>query len=375
MFKSLTLVLVLAFLLTFINPSFGTEFKSGQNIFISQSERINDDLIMAANNIKVQGTVTGDLICASQFLIQNGTVEGNVNAACKNLDVLGGVGGSVRAFCQNNTVSGEIKRNLINFSSSLNIRSGAKIGGDVTAFCGDLTMDGEIGKGLRCGAGIVVISGTINGNVNLDADEITLMPTAKILGDFHYKSKKEAKIESGAQISGESKWTKVLAKGKKKKGFFTTKNLVVKTVFLLAAILCGLFLILITKKFVKGAKEAVIQSSLKSLGLGFICLICIPIAIIILLITVIGIPIAVISLFAYLILFYIAKIFVGIALGEKILTGFKKNKDAPMGWSLITGLIVIYILTSLPYIGWIVYLAVLFIGFGAALQARKLLLA
>lgn len=375
MLKSLTVVLVLFFVLSSVNLSLGTEFKKRQNIFISESEKIEDDLIMAANNIKIQGTVTGDLISASQFLIQTGVVEGNINAACKNLDVLGRVDGSVRAFCQNNTVSGEIKRNLINFSSSLNIRSGAKIGGDVTAFCGDLTMDGEIGKGLRCGVGMVVISGTINGDVNLDADEITLMPTAKISGDFKYKSKREAKIEKGAEITGETKWTKVLAKERKKKGFFTTKNLVLKTIFMMASILGGLFLILITKKFVKGAKEAVFQSFLKSLGLGFICLVCVPIAIIILLITIIGIPIAVITLFAYLILFYIAKIFVGIALGEKILTGFKKDKEAPIGWSLVIGLIIIYILASLPYIGWIVYLAVLFVGFGAALQARKFLLA
>ena len=375
MTKSITFFLGLFFLLASLDYSFGTEFKKGENIFVSESQRIDDDLNTVANNIRIKGTVTGDLNCASQFLIQDGIVEGNINAACRNLDVSGRVDRSVRAFCQNNNISGEIKRNLVNFSSSLNIRPGAKIGGDVTAFCGDLSMDGQIGKGLRCGAGTVVISGTVNGDVSLSADKITLMPTAKILGDFKYKSKKEAKIENGAQISGETKWTKVLAKGKKKKGFFTAKNLVIKILFLAASVVCGFFLLLITKKFVRGAKEAIEKSFLKSLGLGFICLICIPIAIVILLITIIGIPVAVISLFAYLILFYIAKIFVGITLGGKILTGFKKDKEAPLGWSLVIGLIIIYILTSLPYIGWIVYLVAVFIGFGAALQARKFLLA
>lgn len=355
--------------------SFATEFKSGRNIFVRQTKTIEDDLIIAANNVRIGGVVQGDVIFGSRSLVHNGKITGSLNGACQNVRILGEVGGSVRAFCQNNNIEGTIGRNLINFSQTLNIRPSGKINGDVTSFCAEMTIDGEVGRNVKCGAGTVIISGTIHGDVNLEADEISIMPTAKILGDFKYKSREEARVEQGAQVTGEVEWIKLEPKEKEKKGFLTTKNIIIKLLFLLAAIVTGLILLGISKNFVRGAKRAVTESFLKSLGLGFICLVCIPIAVVILLITVIGIPVAIISLFVYLILFYISKIFVGIAFGEKILTGFKKGKEAPLGWSLIVGLIIINILTSIPYLGWIVCLAVLFIGFGAALLARKHLLA
>ncbi len=355
--------------------SFATEFKSGRNIFVRQTKTIEDDLIIAANNVRIGGVVQGDVIFGSRSLVHNGKITGSLNGACQNVRILGEVRGSVRAFCQNNNIEGTIGRNLINFSQTLNIRHNGKINGDVTSFCAEMTIDGEVGRNVKCGAGTVIISGTIHGDVDLEADEISIMPTAKILGNLKYKSREEARVEQGAQIAGEVEWIKLEPKEKEKKGFLTTKNIIIKLLFLLAAIVTGLILLGISKNFVRGAKRAVTESFLKSLGLGFICLICIPIAVVILLITVIGIPVAIISLFVYLILFYIAKIFVGIAFGEKILTGFKKGKEAPLGWSLVVGLIIINILTSIPYLGWIVYLAVLFIGFGAALLARKHLLA
>lgn len=355
--------------------SFATEFKSGRNIFVRQTKTIEDDLIIAANNVRIGGVVQGDVIFGSRSIVHNGKITGSLNGACQNVRILGEVGGSVRAFCQNNNIEGTIGRNLINFSQTLNIRPSGKINGDVTSFCAEMTIDGEVGRNVKCGAGTVIISGTIHGDVDLEADEISIMPTAKILGNLKYESREEARIEQGAQITGEVEWIKLEPKEKEREGFLTTKNIIIKLLFLLAAIVTGLILLGISKNFVRGAKRAVTESFLKSLGLGFICLICIPIAVVILLITVIGIPIAIISLFVYLILFYISKIFVGIAFGEKILTGFKKGKEASLGWSLVVGLIIINLLTSIPYLGWIVYLAVLFIGFGAALLARKHLLA
>jgi len=267
----------------------------------------------------------------------------------------------------------------MNFGASLNIRHNGEVKGDVTALGNELTVDGEIGRRLRATAGSVVISGTINGDVDIKAHSITLMPTAKIKGNFKYKSEKEAKIESGAQITGETQWTQITPKDKKEegycpgKGFFSTKNIVVKLLLLLACFVTGWFLIIISKRYVQAAEKMVFGSFLKSLGLGFILMICIPIGVVILLITLIGIPVAIITLFAYFVLFYISKIFVGIAVGKKVLTGFAKDKDASLGWSLILGIILLTILTNIPYVGWLIYFIVVFTGFGAAILARKVL--
>ena len=305
-------------------------------------------------------------------MVQNGIVEGNVMACAKDLDISGQVNGSVRGFAQSIKVNGKINRNLIAFCFTLNIKPDAEIGGDVTAFSGEFTLDGKIGKGLRGSVGTLIISGIVNGDVSVKADKIILMPTAKILGDFKYKSKNQAKIESGAFVSGQTFWTKEEAKkGKKPKGVFTAKSLITDTLFLLALMITGIVLTLIFKKKAYQAKRAVTVSFLKSLGWGFVFMVCIPIAIVFLIVTILGIPIAIISLFAYAVLIYIAKIPVATALGEKVIKAFGKQGEPSLIPSMLLGLIILTILLNIPYLEWLIYFIVIFTGFGAILTSQK----
>jgi cytoskeletal protein CcmA (bactofilin family) len=368
------LLTIIAVLLTLFNfdACFGTDFRAGENFFFSDTLTINDDLIIAGNTIKSSAIIKGDFFSASYRLVQNGIVEGSVIAFAKDVDISGQVNGSVSGFGQNINVNGKVNRNLIGFFSALNIKPDADIGGDVTAFGGELTLDGKIGKGLRGSVGTLIISGIVNGDVSVKADKIILMPTAKILGDFKYKSQKQAKIESGASVSGQTFWTKEEAKKEKKpKDVFTLKSIITEILFLLALMITGIVLTLIFKKNAYQAKRAVTASFLKSLGWGFVFMVCIPIAIIILIVTILGIPIAIISLFAYAVLIYIAKIPVATALGEKIIKAFGKQGEPSLIPSMLLGLIVLTILLNIPYLEWLIYFVVLFTGFGAILTSHK----
>ena len=87
-------------------------------------------------------------------------------------------------------------------------------------------------------------------------------------------------------------------------------------------------------------------------------------------VTVIGIPLAFITGFAYLTLFYIAKIFTGLVLGETVISIFKKD-HIPAGWSLMAGLVLLYILVGLPYVGWLIYALAFMIGLGGIVLSFK----
>jgi cytoskeletal protein CcmA (bactofilin family) len=371
-FDTLISILVLFFLLLIFNSSSATQYKTVDNFFFPDTSLIQDDLVIAGGNIKLDGTIEGDLISASRSLVQNGLIEGSLNAGAQNLEILGVVNGSVRGFAQNVNINGQLNRNLIAFCSALNIRPDAEIGRDVTAFCGEMALDGTIGGNLKGTTGNLIISGVVNQDVSITADRITLMPTAKILGNFKYKSEKEAKIESGAQISGETVWTKKESeKERQPKSIFTAKSLITETLFLLALMITGVVLTLIFKKNAYQAKQAVGESFLKTLGLGFVFMICIPIAIIILIITIIGIPIAVIALFAYAILIYIAKIPVATFVGNWIIKVLGKQGEPSLIGSMLLGLVILTILLNIPYLEWLFYFVVLFTGFGAILLSQR----
>ncbi len=360
-------------LVSFIScPSSATQFKKEDNFFFPDTAVIDDDLFLFSGNVKLDGIIGGDVISACGSLVQGGLVVGSLNAVCQDLDVLGDVRGSVRGFAQNVNVNGRLSRNLLAFGYSVDVKPGARVERDLTAFCGKLTLHGTVGGDLKGGTDELIISGTVKGNVNVKADKITLMPTARILGDLRYASEKEAKIESGAQIVGETVWTpKESKKEKKSGGKFTGTSLITELVFLLALMITGIVLSILCRKNAYQAKQAVGDSFLKSMGLGFVFVIFIPIAILILMVTILGIPIAIISLFAYLVFIYVAKIPVATWLGERILKALGTKKEPSMVWSMILGLAVLTFFLNIPYLEWPVYFVILFTGFGAILSSHR----
>lgn len=368
----LVFILTTILVLLIFDSSFGTQFKAADNFFFPDTAIIHDDLVIAGGSIKLDGIIEGDLISASKSLVQSGLILGSLNAAAQDLDVLGEVKGSVRGFAQNININGKLDRNLLAFGYAVDIKPGAEIEKDITVFCGKMTLDGTLRGNLKGGVGELIISGVVNGDVSIKAEKITLMPTARIEGDFKYKSKKEAKIESGAQVSGETVWTEIEPeKEKKPKSIFTGKSLIPEMLFLLALMVTGIVLTLIFKKNAYQAKQAVEGSFLKSLGLGFVFMVCIPIAMIILLITVIGIPIAIIAFFVYAILIYIAKIPVAAFVGEKIIRALGKQGEPSLIWSMLLGLVVLTLLLNIPYLEWPAYFVVLFTGFGAIISSQR----
>ena len=370
--KIFTLLLTPITVLLFFSFSFATQFKSADNFFFPDTAVITDDLVIAGGNIKLDGIIEGDLISVSRSLVQNGLILGSLNAWAQDVDVLGEIKGSVRAFGQNINVNGKVDRNLIAFGYSVDVKPGAEIHKDVNASCVKMTIDGKLGGNLKGSTGELIISGVVNQDVSVEADKITLMPTARILGNLKYTSVKEAKIEPGASVSGETVWTLPKAADEEEpKSIFTGKPIIPEILFLLALMVTGIVLTLICRKDADRAKQALADSFLRTLALGFVIFVCVPIAVIILLISVIGIPIATIALFAYAVLIYIAKIPVATFVGEKIIKALGKEGKPSLIWSMLLGLVVITLLLNIPYLDWLIYFLVLFTGLGAIISSKR----
>ena len=370
--KTLRLFLAALAVLFLFNFSFGTEFRSADTFFFPDTAVIHDDLVIAGGNIKLDGIIEGDLISVSRPLIQNGLVLGSLNAAAQDIDVLGEIKGSVRTFAQNANVNGKLDRNLIAFGYSVDVKPGAEIRKDVTAFCGKMTLDGKLGGSLKGSAGELVISGVVNQDVSVETDKITLMPTARILGDLKYRCGKEAQIEPGASVSGEIVWTEPEAcKEEGPRSIFTGKPILPEILFLLALMVTGVVLTLICRRDAQQAKQALADSFLRTLAVGFVVFVCVLIAVVILLISVIGIPIAVIALFAYAVLVYVAKIPVATFLGERIIKALGKEGQPSLIWSMLLGLVVLTLALNIPYLEWLIYFVVLFAGLGAIISSKR----
>jgi cytoskeletal protein CcmA (bactofilin family) len=370
--KTFTLFLAALAVLSLFNLSLGTQFRSADTFFFPDTAVIQDDLMIAGGNIKLDGIIEGDLISVSRSLVQNGLILGSLNAAAQDVDVLGDIKGSVRAFGQNINVNGKVDRNLIAFGYSVDVKPGAEIREDINVLCGKMTLDGKLGGSLKGSTGELVISGVVNQDVSVEANKITLMPTARVLGNLKYRCGEEAKIEPGASVYGETVWTQPeAAKKKGPRSIFTGKPILPEILFLLALMVTGLVLTLICRKDAEQAQQALADSFLRTLALGFVVFVCVPIAVIILLISIVGIPIAVIALFAYAVLVYIAKIPVATFLGWRIMKVLGKEGQPSMIWSMLLGLVVLTLALNIPYLDWLIYFLVLFTGLGAIISSKR----
>lgn len=361
-------LLLLLLLALFANLG-ATEFKSIDSYTLLAGQKIEDDLIVAGRNVRVEGEVTGDLLsfCRSSSII--GSVSNSAFNFSQYFDVSGQIKGSLTTFCQSLTLSGRVGRNLNAFCANLFITREAVIEGQLTAFSGDLDLEGQVKKGLRARSGEVVISGTIDGDVNIEADKLTILEGAVINGSLKYKSPKQAKIDPNAKISGEVKWTEKARK--EKKGGVYRRIGAFKTALLAGNLATGLVLIALFGRRWEKSLNAVRKSFLKSLGLGFVLAVCVPIAAIILLVTVIGIPLAILTIIGYGTVFYVGKLVFSTFLGAWIFGFFKKDARLSIFWAFLLGYVLFWLVTGFAVLGIILYILAFLVGFGGIVLGNR----
>ena len=117
--------------------------------------------------------------------------------------------------------------------------------------------------------------------------------------------------------------------------------------------------------FTQQVAATVAKKPFASFGLGLLTIVIFPIAALIAMLTIVGIPLALISAVLLIISLYIAKLFVSLAIGQRLL---KKSGPIPQ---LAVGLLAIYILKIIPVLGGLVTIAVALTGLGALIIAKK----
>ena len=362
--NKLAAFLSFAAIFAFFTMASATRLAGGEHFSLKADSVVDDDLVLAVKEATLSGLITGDLLFAGSGLSLAGPVEGNVWAAGQHLTFKGPVKGSARAFCSDLTVEGQVGRNLVAFCGTARLPEGAMVEKDIHIFSGNLMVGGRINGSLNFYGGELVITGTIGKGAKIKADKVTLTSTARIEGDFIYTSKKEANIEEGAVITGQT--THNLPKktdGKPFSGWSVFWWLVWRT----SELLTGFLLIALFQKQMTALKLTVSDSFLKTLGIGLLSFVVIPVVALLFAVIVIGLPLTLALTAFYLVALVLACNFTGLPLGEGILRLFKKVGPVSPYASMTVGILVIQLLEEVPYFGMLVLLATAWIGMGAVI--------
>ena len=340
--------------------------RSSDFVYVAKDEIVEGNLYFKAKSLTIEGQVLGDVIGVSPNIQINGHISGDLIVLSQNIQINGQIDGNLRSISNILNINGNINRNVNFLGESMIAGEGSIIGQSILSRTINTELKGVVKGGVLSWSNNVLILGEIAKDVNLTLDSVKrkkyfnalkVGEGAKISGNLNYRAGQEAHIE-GESVLGETIKKDPVKSGRNVPSVGKISYLILSS-FLLAALLRS-----ILKPQIRKFKKIITKKHIRLSGHGAILLFLTPLAALLLAISIVGIPIAFFIMIIWGALLYLSKIFVGMALGDYIFKIFKKEKISPY-LKIISGLILIYLLIKLPYIGWLFSLLAILIFMGA----------
>lgn len=326
---------------------------------------IGDDLFVGGGATDVSGT-RGDLIAAGDAVRVNGAVGGSAVVAAREVRIGAPVRQDAYLAGRHLALTATIAGNARMAGARIDLARDARIAGNATIAARDVNIAGDVDGYLLAAGRRIYIDGEIGGDARLSADEIELGPNARIAGTVHYRSKRELTRASGAEIGG-----KVERLSEQERPAASIFGLFVWSLGLivLAAILLSVF-----PGLMRRASETAGARFGRSLLIGLIAFVAIPVALVIAMFTVIGLPLGLLLLLAYPMLLVVGYVVAGIALGDTVLARTRPTRELSRGSRIAAAavaLIVLGLAAGIPFLGGVIAFVALLVGTGALLQQAR----
>jgi cytoskeletal protein CcmA (bactofilin family) len=334
----------------------------------SDAEETGDRYVVSAGGITMDGLHKGDLFGWSPKISIGGEIQGDLFAGANSIDVSGTIRDSTRLFAQTVDVSGTIEGDLVVFAATLTLKEDAHITGDIFGSAAHFIHMGRVDGNIRLTTGESRIEGSVGKNLKLKADTIRINEGAAIEGDLIYRSRTELPESVSSYVSGEIIHELVEDEEDVEDQGFTLRAALVWFYWPLAAFILGSILLALCGKHKQLAVQRMNQEGWTGLAVGVLALPVLAVASVVAVALVLTIPLGIIGIFLLLILLFVGKIPTAIWLGSRVLGLGRESKASPY-LSLALGLLAIYLLRLIPYMGWIVWYTVTSAGIGAMILA------
>lgn len=339
------------------NPVPGNAYLAGTTVTVRTT--LPADLAAAGGTVNVLAPVAGDVLIAGGTIDLEDAVEGDVRLAGGKVVVNGPVSGDVVAAGGRVEVRG-IARDMRIAGATVSVTGGAT--GPVTIYGADIMVAGEY-----------------QGDVEIIAsDRFVLAEGTRIHGVLRYNAPQQvevpasAVIDGGVTYTGSYSYVPTSAEAQRFALFGAGLFFLVRALSLMiaAGLLAGLFPVFTTMLAERTLAASARRMSLLAL-LGFALLVATPVLVLFLLVSFVGGAVALLLGFAYLcalILAYLcAGILVGGAIRERLL---RRPTNGVITWKdALLGMLVFFLLSSIPFIGWALTLVFMCLSLGALAAA------
>lgn len=184
-------------------PALAAETSNSEFVIIREGDVFPEDLYAGAIRVVVEGTLEGDLMAfAAEEVVINGTVTGSVTTAAPRVTVDGEIDGSLRVAGNRLDVGGDIEGDLVATVVTASLRTGSGVEGDVLLWAWDVAALGSVGGDLTGSQRSLDLAGDISGDVDVSVSSLAIVDELNVSGDLGYRSGTEATGIDQATVGG-----------------------------------------------------------------------------------------------------------------------------------------------------------------------------
>jgi hypothetical protein len=345
-------------------------FEEEGTVRVDEGETVDDTMFLGGNTAIMAGVIDGDLFAGAEQVEITGTVHGNVYAAGESVRVAGTVDGNVHAAGENVEVStkvggsGFIAGQRVTLTEAGHLARGAFMAGE------SVQSRGKVGRDLFFAADEMTLDGMIERNVRGYGTQVAVGSTTSIGGDMHVTVPDDDAVEirEGANIVGDTVVN--IDEEHDHRPFMTAGFYLGLIAKALAMLLIGWLIVTIFPRLRPTEPESS-GEVLRDMGVGFLALVAMPAAMILLLVTIIGIPIAIVLGMLYALLIFLSTLVVADFAGQRLPFGADTGTGAVL--RICVALLVILFITAIPFVGGGLSFLITIFGMGVLLMHLRAL--
>ena len=248
----------------------------------------------------------------------------------------------------------------------------APVSGDASLAGGSITVNAPVTEDLHAAGGHIKINAAVGGDVSVAGGKLELGPEARITGKLSFRGG-ELKRDPAAQVTGGVDYRPGIKREHREhvertpfsgytRGWLWTLGLAVLAA-LIAAGLPGP-----SKRMADELRQRPWLTTL----VGLVALTTIPVAAVLVMVTIIGIPIGLLAMALYAALLLVGYVWLAVVMGGLLLDRVKPETAAVTAWragAAVLAVLVLALFTRLPFVGGFFVLVALVVGVGMVIAA------
>jgi len=333
----------------------------GDVVTIDQT-RLSDEYV-AGRIIRISTAIEGDLVAAGQEIVVDGPVGGDLIAAGDTLTVRQAIGDDARLAGRIITIESAVSGHLVAAGNKIEIASSASVAEWVWVAGREISLNGRVTGELRAVGEHVLVSGEIDGDAVITAENVEIAATSTIRGDLIIRSDDEPLIAPGATVQGE------IIREDLPERFNSVRGVTASLYSSIAVIISAIAVYLVFSRFSILVTNRTRTAPLRSFGIGSGVAILTPILIVGLFVSGIGFLLALGVLAAYLLSLLLGVLF-GLISVSGIGLGLIRGPDRVNSrlihvLAVAISVFVVLLLSQIPIVGGVLVIAVGVGGLGA----------